>query len=220
MLDKIHSYRFEILLTSQLAILFGELFFFGDWFERYLLQPLFLVNFLAGILIFSKNRKKIILIVILLVLALFGLLWERLVDHNSALVSAIRLFSLYIFYVVLLFELVRQVWRSKKVGKNVIFGLISGYISLGLVVFFVCLSIETYHAGSFHGLESNPDNPDGSGLLYYSFITLMTIGYGDIIPTTALARKAAIFIGLVGQFYLVILTAIIVGKYINQRNGS
>ncbi|GAB5399873.1 MAG: potassium channel family protein [Aureisphaera sp.] len=220
MIDKLHSYRFEILLVSQLAILFGELFFFGDWFEKFLLQPLFLVNFLAGILMFWQRKRKVIIIMALLILALFALVWEQFENHNSHVVKAIRLFSLYLFYVFLLLELIRQVWQAKKVGKNVIFGLISGYISLGLVVFFVCYSIETYYPGSFSGLEPETGRPDGSGLLYYSYITLMTIGYGDIIPSTALARKAAIFIGLVGQFYLVVLTAIIVGKYINQRSFS
>ena len=45
----------------------------------------------------------------------------------------------------------------------------------------------------------------------------MTIGYGEIVPLTTMARKASIFIGLMGQIYSVILTAIIVGKYISQR---
>ncbi|WP_101449582.1 ion channel [Aquimarina sp. MAR_2010_214] len=52
--------------------------------------------------------------------------------------------------------------------------------------------------------------------MYYSYITLMTIGYGEIIPVTSLSQKAAILVGMMGQFYLVILTAIVVGKYINQ----
>ncbi|MDC8003632.1 potassium channel family protein [Aureisphaera galaxeae] len=220
MVDKLHTYRFEILLISQLTILFGELFFFGEWFEEYLSQPLFLINFLAGILLFSKHRKKITAILILLATALFAMVWEQFVDHDSAVVKAVRLFSLYLFYVILTLELILQVWQAKKVGKNVIYGLISGYISLGFVVFFVCLSIETYHPNSFQGLQSLNGKPDSSGLLYYSYITLMTIGYGDIVPSTVLARKAAIFTGMVGQFYLVILTAIIVGKYINQRNTA
>ncbi|WP_298511081.1 potassium channel family protein [uncultured Kordia sp.] len=53
-------------------------------------------------------------------------------------------------------------------------------------------------------------------LMYFSYITLLTIGYGDIVPVTAIARKATILIGLIGQIYLVIITSIIVGKYINQ----
>ena len=56
--------------------------------------------------------------------------------------------------------------------------------------------------------------------MYYSYITLMTIGYGDILPITPIAQKAAIFIGLIGQFYLVVLTAIVVGKYINQSSKN
>ena len=52
--------------------------------------------------------------------------------------------------------------------------------------------------------------------MYYSYITLLTIGYGDILPVSALAHKAAILIGLMGQIYLVVITAIVVGKYINQ----
>ena len=102
-------------------------------------------------------------------------------------------------------------------GKNVILGLISGYISLGLLSFFICLSIEIIYPNSFSGLtQVNQDMSDS--LMYYSYITLMSIGYGDILPITPIAQKAAIFIGLIGQFYLVILTAIVVGKYINQKS--
>ena len=47
----------------------------------------------------------------------------------------------------------------------------------------------------------------------------MTIGYGEITPVTLLAQKATILIGLLGQFYLVIITAIIVGKFLTQNPG-
>jgi hypothetical protein len=42
----------------------------------------------------------------------------------------------------------------------------------------------------------------------------LTIGYGEIVPATPVAQKAAILTGLMGQFYLVIVTAIVVGKYL------
>ena len=57
-------------------------------------------------------------------------------------------------------------------------------------------------------------------LMYFSYITLTTIGYGDILPITPMARKAAILIGLIGQMYLVVITAIVVGKYINQSSNA
>lgn len=143
------------------------------------------------------------------------------VDHGGS-INIVKLGSLFLFYIMLTTELISQVWSATKVGKNVIYGLISGYISLGLIGFFICLSIELYYPGAFQGLTYTTGNSDAlsENLIYYSYITLMTIGYGEIVPSIPLAKKAAIFIGLLGQFYLVILTAVIVGKYINQKNNN
>jgi hypothetical protein len=52
--------------------------------------------------------------------------------------------------------------------------------------------------------------------MYFSYVTLLTIGYGDIYPISRIAHKASLLIGLAGQLYLVIITSIVVGKYINQ----
>ncbi|WP_188373885.1 two pore domain potassium channel family protein [Winogradskyella haliclonae] len=129
-----------------------------------------------------------------------------------------RMIVYFLFYVLVTLELIKQVWRAKVVDKKVIYGLVSGYISLGLIAFFICLSIETLHPNSYSGfIESSTITEN---LTYYSYITLMTIGYGDILPITSLSQKAAILIGLIGQVYLVVITAIVVGKYINQKNNQ
>ena len=57
-------------------------------------------------------------------------------------------------------------------------------------------------------------------LMYFSYITLMTVGYGDMLPVSALAQKSVILVGLTGQFYLVIITAVVVGKYISAAKGT
>ena len=76
--------------------------------------------------------------------------------------------------------------------------------------------------GSFIGesMIGNTLDHNIDSLLYYSYITLMTIGYGEIIPATAIAQKAAILIGLLGQFYIVIVTALVVGKYISHKSTT
>ena len=101
-------------------------------------------------------------------------------------------------------------------------GLISGFLSLGFIGFFLCLSIEIIEPDSFIGLEAfdSTANTITQRIMYYSYITLLTIGYGDIVPATLLAQKATILIGLLGQFYLVIITAIIVGKFLNQKQSD
>jgi len=111
-----------------------------------------------------------------------------------------------------------NVCNAKEVGKNVVFGLVSGYVSLGLIGFFICLSIEMLAPNSFKGVLINNTESLTEVLMYFSYVTLLTIGYWDIVPVTRLAHKAAILIGLMGQIYLVVLAAIVVGKYINQAS--
>jgi hypothetical protein len=130
----------------------------------------------------------------------------------------IRLVAYFVFYTMVTSELMKQVWKSKIITKNVIIGLMSGYICIGLLGFFMFLTIEILSPGSFNGLDLNMNEPSSQidSFLYFSYITLLTIGYGEITPITLIARKATMLVGLAGQFYMVILTAIIVGKYISQ----
>ena len=142
-----------------------------------------------------------------------------LIDFGDReLLQFIRMGVYFLFYLVVTIAIIFQIWHSKKVNEMVILGLISGYISLGLIGFFICLSIEMVYPGSFQGLLTSVDNPElkKESIMYYSYITMLTIGYGDVLPTTQIAQKSSILIGLLGQFYMVIITAIIVGKYISQ----
>jgi hypothetical protein len=117
-------------------------------------------------------------------------------------------------------EIIKQVANTSYVNKTVILGLISGYISLGLLAYFMFFTIEFIEPNSFSGLinNSNIEHDLTEQLIYFSYVTLLTIGYGEILPVSSLAQKAAILVALLGQFYLVILTAIVVGKYINQSS--
>ena len=215
MFRTLYSYRFEILFFSQITILFGSLLVPLEWFEHYVSPLLFILNLMAGILLFSNNKWKTGIVCLLLLFAGLSFGVDISETNNKDAFNFVHLGTFFLFYIFLTIELVRQVWSAKHVGKNVILGLISGYISLGLIGFFICMTIEMAAPGSFVGLEgaSNGD-AKADEMIYYSYITLMTIGYGEIAPVTSIARKAAVLIGLLGQIYLVVLTAIIVGKYI------
>ena len=216
MLKKLYPYRFEIFLFSQIAILFGSLIVPSILFESVLSPILFLVNLIAGIILISEKKKLMWFLVILLLISTFIFGSNLFENRNEKLLNFVKMASYFLFYVIVAFEIIKQVWKAKVVNRNVIFGLISGYITLGLLGFFICISIEMAHPNSFNGLLSEISLTEN--LMYYSYITLLTIGYGDILPITPLAQKAAILIGLVGQIYLVVVTAIVVGKYINQSS--
>ncbi|MEO1099296.1 MAG: ion channel, partial [Bacteroidota bacterium] len=179
---------------------------------------LFQINLLAGILLISKKKPLMWLFLILLLLAgvLFGTGFLEKVDQRKVGIARIPIY--FLFYTTVAIETVKQVWKAKSINLNVILGVISGYISLGLIGFFICLSIELSYPHSFQGLYTGEIVPEklADRLIYFSFITLHTVGYGDILPVTSLAEKATVLISLAGQFYLVIITATIVGKFINQ----
>jgi len=218
MLDKFHAYRFELFLITQLFILFGSIIIPLIWFENWVMPVFILFNIASGVLLVSKNKglSKLLFLFLILSFIMAALGFINL-NINEGL-GYLKLSSYFIFYAIVTIEIVRQVWKVKVVNKNVILGLINGFISLGLLGFFLFLTIEIIYPNSFSGIvtsaSSNADLTDH--LMYFSFVTLMTIGYGDILPISPIAQKATIFIGLIGQFYLVILTAIVVGKYINQ----
>lgn len=215
MRERLYTYRFELFLSTQLIILFGSLFLPLDWFEHWLMPLFLLVNILTGILLVSKKMRLGKFLFFILALSLFVFIANAVESESSLTLDFVKLGAYFTFYSVVTVEIIKQVWKAKIVGKNVILGLISGYISLGLLAFFMCLTIDIVFPNSFSGIDPNVDRTEQ--LMYYAYITLMTIGYGDILPVRPMAQKAAVFIGLIGQFYLVILTATVVGKYINQN---
>ncbi|MCZ6595592.1 MAG: ion channel [Bacteroidetes bacterium] len=219
MIEKLYPYRFELFLFSQLAILFGSLIIPGALFDSLILPLLFLSIIVTGIVFISKRKFFFWLFsILLLLLTVVSLLTYFKVGDNKVN-DLLKMGILFPFFIIVTFEIIRQVWQAKIVSKEVILGLISGYISLGLIGSLLCISIEMVSPGSFSGItDTTTGVADTPNIMYFSYITLMTIGYGDILPLTLPAKKAAILIGLIGQFYLVIITAVVVAKYIRSQN--
>ena len=218
MIDKIYPYRFKIFLFTLVGILFASLIVPGELYENYLSNLVFIANLLAGILLISKRKNLMYFFIFLFIIAGLDFGADLTDFGNKEILKFVRVVVYFLFYVVVTRVLIYQIWNSKKVDENVILGVISGYISLGLIGFFICLTTEMVSPGSFQGLLSSINNPElkNESIMYYSYITMLTIGYGDVLPVTDVAQKSSVLIGLMGQFYMVIITAIIVGKYINQ----
>jgi voltage-gated potassium channel Kch len=70
---------------------------------------------------------------------------------------------------------------------------------------------EGISPGSFSGLSETTD------LLYFSFVTLTTVGFGDVAPISILAKRLAIFEAAMGSIYMAIIIAMIVGRYMSMQ---
>ncbi len=215
-LQYLYNNRLEFFLGTLLFNLFGILIFTDSFFLEYLFPIALLLNTVAGINLLVNKRLKIILTVLFFASALTSgyAMW----DTQNLEVDIARFGFFFLFYAIITFEIIKQVWAINEVTKNLILGVVSGYMSLGLVGYFIVMAVEMLLPGSFSGnfFEANmPMNEKSDSLLYFSYITLMTIGYGEIVPVTTAAQKASMLLGLMGQFYMVIITAVVVGKYIN-----
>jgi len=219
MIKNLYKRRFEIFLVTQLIILFGSLLFPHDFFEHIILPFLYLVSIAAGILMISKRKKLMWFFIALFLVSafIFGSSMVSRAENTENIL--VRLSIYFVFHIIVTWNIIQQVWKAKRVTKNVIMGLMSGYISLGFLAFFLFMSIELVQPGSFQGVLMNSENLElrADAIMYYAYITLLTIGYGEIVPAVPVAQKAAILVGLIGQFYMVIITAVVVEKYIKHN---
>jgi hypothetical protein len=123
-----------------------------------------------------------------------------------------------LFFIVVTIALVAQVARAKKVDRSTLLCAINSYMLIGLTASLLLLILHLIAPQSFNQVD--PDAESFSNFLYFGFVTLTTLGYGDITPATPLARSMATFIALFGQLYLVIIMAMIISKYINTAGSN
>lgn len=118
--------------------------------------------------------------------------------------------------------ILRRLMYSKAVTPNEVYGTVNLYILIGTFWSYVYSLLELFQPGSFTPPTAPPDV--GARFLYFSFVTLATLGYGDITPRMPFAQSLAVLEAIVGQFYLAIVVAYLVSRYVTHelraRNGN
>lgn len=133
------------------------------------------------------------------------------------------------------YNLFKQLKKIKKVDESMIIASISGYLLLGTLSFLTFCMIEILSPGSFTNtqkvLNEHPEMKNLfemtryskhiiSDLFYFSFISMSTIGYGDIYPISQIARKVSVLVGIIGPFYMAIVVASMVGRFMNNDKDN
>jgi hypothetical protein len=108
--------------------------------------------------------------------------------------------------------LIYQVAISTRVSLPVIIGAIDGYLLLGIVGAVAFTIVENLVPGSIRTAAPTGSQPE---FMYFSFITMLTVGYGEILPVSPMAQTIAVFLAASGQLYVAILIAILVGKFLS-----
>jgi voltage-gated potassium channel len=208
--DYKEDYKYSLFLFGLFAFFFLPSFF-PDRLQSLLTTILFVGLIITSILLVeSKSKFKRGIVLLTGLVGILILLSDRFMDVPAAIRLAGYLILVIMFF-TLFHELLIQIFKSEKITLNVVLGAFSGYVMIGIIGFFVIYGLYLIQPGSYK-ISGEPIND----LFYYSFITLSTIGYGDISPLTIPAKNIAVILGLVGQFYNAIVMAAIIGKFLQS----
>jgi hypothetical protein len=151
-----------------------------------------------------RMTRRVLMPVALLTVAVD--LGSRFVPVAEPWAVGMSLVALFLFLVVVL----GRTLRDGPVTARRLHGGVAAYLLLGVLWAYAYALVALLHAGAFSG----PVNPaDGArGFFYFSFVTLSTMGYGDVLPVHPAARSLAMLEGVTGSLYLAILIARLVSQ--------
>ena len=205
--------RFLALLLLILAMLI--IVPLADEFVRLrMLMDIFWSAIFIAVIYAVSQKKHHILVGVLLALPMLGSIWSRYFVQYSAL-EAVGGLCGAVFFIFAIIQILIFVYTQKEVTRDLIAGAAIVYLLMALAWSFIFGVVESLTPGSF----SIPDIEGIStsrSFLYLSFVTITTLGYGDITPVTSLARSLCILEAVIGQLYLVVQVAWLVGVHVSQ----
>ena len=210
-------YRFLILLVSLLSVailhpIISEL----DLTRARFLLSIFIPFVLLSSAYAVSENKRLLTVTLCLAVVATGAKWVT--DFVQGLpswfiVTTLILLAACLFLVSAI--ILVDVFKEGRVTGEKISAAICVYLLIGLIWAYLFSLTFVLKPESFR-----IDNPSLSHFVYYSYITLSTLGYGDITPLTPTTRTLAYLEAILGQIYLTVLVARLVGLHIAHREGK
>jgi voltage-gated potassium channel len=162
----------------------------------------------------TKSRLAVNIFFVLVVLLL--VVGGAMLDHVGF--SKAHMFLMLCFFIWLTWLVAHQVLFTGKIDTNKIIGAICIYMLLGLIWAMLYLFIAEAVPGAFNGMTQAPWLDNFATAVYFSFVTITTLGYGDVSPVLPLARFLVYMEAIVGVFYMAILVASLIGVRLSDRD--
>jgi hypothetical protein len=225
----IHEHRFALLFFSLI------LFFLGSPLIRTLagdtntllsdiiIAALYMIFMLTAIFTVSKSGiSKIIGVAFAIPVAILSV--GQIVTETSMTDIMFQVLAIcYLCYAIVL--IIKYIFDQQIVNANKIFAALCVYLLISLVWALLYSMIEVIQPGSFIYVLAEEQSPlklkfgygDTASSLYYSLVTMTTLGYGDIAPANEVARMFASTQAVIGQLYIAVLIARLVGLHASQK---
>ncbi len=152
--------------------------------------------------------------VVMVVIADTANLIQALFDRHGADGSTFIMFALVLIAPAVILN---RIIRHETVGLETILGAICVYVLIGIAFAGIYAGVNDAEPAGFFAQHVVPNNVD---FLYFSFVTITTVGYGDLTAGTSTGRVLVTFEALIGQIFLVTLVARLVAMYGVRRRPS
>jgi voltage-gated potassium channel Kch len=171
-----------------------------------LIDSLLAANLIAAVMPVNieKNRSILLTVMIVVWVARPLALW---LDHKTLSVITVGIWTLIGLFAAA--AALRYAFRARTVDAEHVYAALSAYLLAGLYFGLLYWVLEQLQSGSF----ATPGNFSRITAIYFSFVTLATLGYGDIVPRTDVARSLAVVEAVGGQLFLAVLVARLVSLY-------
>ena len=175
-------------------------------------------------IVFTSHNRFIIIIAIAIILPNLFLIWLKMEVEQGEWHILLRNILDVAFLGLVAVLIIKYIFSTNRITFDYINAALCVYLILGLLWVSLYDIAEIIEPGSFALPNDGLTNFDGHEIrgdvvirkIYFSFVTLLTLGYGDVSPINSIARLLAIIEALIGQIFLVVLVARLVGIHVAQ----
>jgi len=180
--------------------------------EGYTQQIFFTIMFLTSVVAVKTETNRLLYTAIIIsVFSWINILFVSNADFKMSINSLVLL----AYFAYVLYRLITQLIKIDEVDSNVIMEAVNIYLLIGVLGAIVLSVINHSIPGSIAAISPDAKMHE---YLYFSFVTLTTLGYGDISPSLPLAKNIVVFLAIFGQFYIAVIMAFLVSKFISSEN--
>jgi len=216
------QHKFVAMLAAVLLLVVGFPLTRGQPIAKALYIVLYSVVFCSAVVAVSRKKNPLRLAIALgaptLVLGWITLTVPVLGEFSSAVLFHC---CAVVFLIFLVTTVLRSIYAESQISTDSVCGAFCGYLIVGLVFAHLYCLTEIMAPRSFRGPEDvvarlGVHEERYFVLVYFSLVTLTTVGYGEITPGSELTRSLAVVEAILGQFYIAVLIADLIGKKLSQ----
>jgi uncharacterized membrane protein len=225
-LERVVYSRFTVLLIMLFAMLVVLPLLSAEQHATTGMRWFFSLTMIAAVYAGSRRRRDLVIPLVLALPAGIGR-WLPEFHHDSAVFITVTVMTI-LFLLMVTMTILNQVARARQVTFDTVSGALCCYLLAGFTWAFIFSLMQTVNFGAFSFPASTPAyfGPDLQRrsefmkFVYYSFTTITTAGYGDIVPVSPAARSISIVEAIIGQFYIAVMIARLVSLEVTYSSRN